>query len=80
MLSINITNFLQGYFTTRVLLGCPAGQKVVFDSKLAKATRKHYCVDENPDVPCFHFERRKNLFISNIGLKSLNSCAAYDGI
>eukprot|EP00112_Aurelia_sp_Birch-Aquarium-sp1_P008833 Seg1984.2_Seg1984.3 transcript_id=Seg1984.2_Seg1984.3/GoldUCD/mRNA.D3Y31 product="Cation channel sperm-associated protein subunit gamma 2" protein_id=Seg1984.2_Seg1984.3/GoldUCD/D3Y31 len=47
----------QGSFTTRVLLGCPACQKVVFDSKLAKAANKHYCVDENADVPCFHFDR-----------------------
>ena len=48
----------QGYFTTKVLLGCPAGQKVVFDSVATKKRGAvHYCDQDHSDVPCFHFDR-----------------------
>ncbi|XP_065059516.1 cation channel sperm-associated protein subunit gamma 1-like isoform X2 [Rhopilema esculentum] len=49
---------VQGYFAPKILLGCPAGQKVVFDPQLSKSKGKaNYCDDDSPTVPCFHFER-----------------------
>eukprot|EP00794_Sanderia_malayensis_P010249 gene10249-11303_t len=54
-------NDVQGYFTTEVKLGCPGLQKVVFDAKASEiAGGKQYCKQDDPSVPCFHFERVYN--------------------
>ena len=50
----------QGSYLMTVLLGCPAGLKLVFDSDASKnATGKeHFCTPVD-GVPCFYFYRGK---------------------
>jgi len=53
-----------------VLLGCPAGRKLVFDPEASKTAsgKKHFCSPVH-GVPCFYFYRGKVYEIRIIILK-----------
>ncbi|XP_068749134.1 LOW QUALITY PROTEIN: cation channel sperm-associated auxiliary subunit gamma-like [Montipora capricornis] len=56
--SYGSAGFLEGSYVMNVLLGCPSGLKIVFDSEASKTAtgKKHFCSAVH-GVPCFYFYR-----------------------
>lgn len=86
---------LQGSYAMAVLLGCPAGRKLVFDPEASKAAtgKEHFCSPVH-GVPCFYFYRdflpvfkivdlatgQINQFHGKYGLKIVGGGPSYDSI
>ncbi|KAK2573969.1 Transmembrane protein 120B [Acropora cervicornis] len=56
--SYGVTGSLEGSYVMSVLLGCPAGFKLIFDPEASKRAtgQEHFCSDVH-GVPCFYFYR-----------------------